>query len=186
MRLRRIFRPSLASRLAPYAAGATAGCVALLLAVGGSGDLFGFSPREAPLDVAAADVRVVDGGTLRLGERVLRLQALEVPERGQARCAVAGGLPQDCGAAATEALARLVANRDLSCRVQGHDRLGRAIGLCSAGGIEVNASLVASGWALVDRGAQPGLAAIEAAARAAGRGLWSAATPSPEAWRRGS
>jgi endonuclease YncB( thermonuclease family) len=185
MRVRRIFRPSLATRLAPYAAGGTAMCVVVLLAVGVPRELFGSAPREAPLQAAAADVRVVDGGTLRLGERIVRLQALEVPERGRAICRDSSGREQDCGAASAEAMARLVADRDLTCRIQGHDRQGRAIGLCSAAGTELAASQVAAGWALVDRGGQPALAAIEATARAARRGLWAAATPPPESWRRG-
>jgi endonuclease YncB( thermonuclease family) len=44
---------------------------------------------------------------------------------------------------------------------------------------------VVAGWALADGGAAPELTALEAAARQGGRGLWSAAQPAPDAWRRG-
>ena len=185
MRVRRIFRPTLAARLAPVALGGAAVVVALALATAVPGDLLGSAPQEATLQAAAGEVRVIDGGTLKLGERVLRLQALAVPERGQAQCRDAGGGSTDCGAASAQALARLVAARDLACKVQSHDRQGRAIGQCSAGGVELAASQVADGWAFAERGAPAALAALESTARQERRGLWSAATPPAERWRSG-
>ncbi len=41
------------------------------------------------------------------------------------------------------------------------------------------------GWALAERGAGPGYAEQEAAARAAGKGLWRGAFVSPREWRQG-
>ena len=127
---------------------------------------------------------MVDGETLRLGHRVLRLQALQVPARGEASCRDVAGRTTDCGTAAAEVLARLVAGRDLSCRISGEDRHGRAHGRCEAGGVALEPALVAAGWALADGGAANGLGAAEAAARQGGRGLWSA-QPAPDARRRG-
>jgi endonuclease YncB( thermonuclease family) len=142
--------------------------------------LLGSPPREQDWSALAAEVRVVDGDTLRLGDRMLRLAAVDAPDRGQA-CADAGGRWFDCGAAAAEALSRLVNGRSVVCRVQGHDRFGRGLGTCRAAGAELNAGLVSSGWALAE---DDGLAELEAAARAAGRGLWAGGFSRPETWRR--
>lgn len=152
-----------------------------LAGLGLPGSLLGFVPHEQSWTAEAGSVRVVDGDTLRLGERTLRLAGLVSPPRGQT-CTTPGGAGFDCGGAAAEALARLVQRSDLACRVRGRDRFGRALGVCEAGGVETNTALVAAGWALAASG-EGGLLAAEAAARGAGRGLWSYPAGAPESWR---
>lgn len=179
MRRRRIFRPAPGPRRwGTLLLGCAAVAGALGLAVAMPGDLLGPAPREKLWTAASAEVRVVDGDALRLGDRILRLEGLTVPERGQARCPDAQG--EDCAAAAVAALARLVQNEALECRIRGHDRHGRALGLCRAAGVEVNAALVGAGWALAEGGS---LAPQEAMARQQGLGLWAPSTSLPEAWR---
>jgi endonuclease YncB( thermonuclease family) len=177
---RRIFRPAAQPRRWPNPA-LLLGAAALgwlVIGLGLPADLFGSAPREREWTVAAAEVRVVDGDTLRLGDRTLRLSGIEAPPRGL-RCTDGEGRGFDCGAASAEALARLVSGRDLVCRVNGRDRFGRALGACSAGTANVNASLVDGGWARASE-AGGGLAAAEAAARAARRGLWAGRFPAGE------
>lgn len=179
---RRIFRP--ASSRPPWRTLLVA--VAGLLTVGAMSGiglpsaLLGSPPREQDWSALAAEVRVVDGDTLRLGDRMLRLAGVDAPDRGQA-CADAAGRWFDCGAASAEALSRLVNGRSVVCRVQGHDRFGRGLGTCRAAGAELNAGLVSSGWALAE---DDEMGVLEAAARAAGRGLWASGFSRPEAWRR--
>ncbi|TCZ56262.1 thermonuclease family protein [Roseicella aquatilis] len=187
MRVRRIFRPSPLARLrAPLMVLSGLGLVGLVGAQAVPRDLFQGRGEPPPLLAPAGEVRVLDGETLRLGRQVLRLAALQAPERGLAACRDAAGRARDCGAAAADALAALVAGRDLACRVEGADGRGRALGTCEAGGVEVNATLIATGWALADAKASPALAAAEAAARQGGRGLWGEARPAPDSWRRRS
>jgi endonuclease YncB( thermonuclease family) len=184
MRTRRIFRPAPSPRRwGTLAAGCAAVLGAVLIAVAVPGELFGSAPRDQLWTAGPGEVRVLDGDTLRLGDRVLRLAALEVPDRGRATCRDGAGQAADCAGLAAESLARLVADRALECRVQGRDRFGRGLGTCRAGGVELNASLVAAGWALAEAGAQPALGAVEAGARRAGRGLWAAGVSPPERWR---
>ena len=61
----------------------------------------------------------------------------------------------------------------------GFDRYGRLLGRCSAGGIDLNATMVRDGWA-VDYG---GYAAEERQARQAGRGIWAYDFDTPSDWR---
>ena len=184
MRIRRIFRPTPAARLrAPLAIATAAGLFGLLISGAVPRDLLGAGGTSQVVSAVAADVRVLDGETLRVGQQVLRMHALKVPERGRAACRDAAGQALDCGVAAAAALAGLVGGRDVTCELRGVDGHGRPLGTCQAGGVDVNASLVAAGWARADSGAAPALGGIEAAARQGGRGLWQ--SPDAESWRRG-
>jgi endonuclease YncB( thermonuclease family) len=183
-RPRRIFRPAASPRRwrTPLLVSTVVVMAGLLSGIGLPPDLMGSAPREQDWSALAAEVRVVDGETLRLGDRTVRLAGVEAPERGQ-NCADANGRWFDCGAAAAEALSRLVNGRSVVCLVAGRDRFGRGLGLCSAGGAELNAGLVTTGWALA--GADDAdLLAKEAEARRAARGLWAGGFTRPEDWRR--
>ena len=114
---------------------------------------------------------MVDGGTLRLRDRVVRLQGVEPPPRGTT-CGPRDGSGEDCGAAATNALAALVREAPVACRITGEDRLGRPYGICQASGTELNRAVVAAGWARADR-ARPELKHAEAVARAGRLGVWA-------------
>jgi endonuclease YncB( thermonuclease family) len=175
MRPRRIFTPAYhPRRWGPIAVGAVAAAAMVGLAVALPSDLFGPSPRGQVLRGTAGEVRVIDGETLALGPQVLRLAGVRAPQRGQP-CQDAAGRAFDCGAAAAEALVRLIGGRAVECEVQGRDAMGRPLGACRVGGADLNASLVAEGWVLAGSGATA-LLPLEASARESRRGLWAAAT----------
>jgi endonuclease YncB( thermonuclease family) len=183
-RRRRIFRPAQDPRRwrTPLLVLAAVLLAAVLSGVGLPTNLMGSAPREQDWSALAAEVRVVDGDTLRLGDRTLRLAKVDAPERGQG-CADASGAWFDCGAAAAEALSRLVNGRSVVCLVAGRDRFGRGLGVCKAGSVELNASLIGAGWALAAED-DAALVALEAEARRAARGLWAGGFTRPEEWRR--
>ena len=124
------------------------------------------------LDAQPTQVAVVDAGTLRLQNRVVRLLGVEPPSRGTT-CKASDGSGFDCGAAATNALAALVQLTPVACRLRGHDDMGRAYAICEASGTELNHAVIAAGWARADN-LLPGLKSEEAVARAERRGLWAA------------
>lgn len=170
---RRIFRASLATRsrqtgrTALVWLGAALGSAALVM-VGLSSDLFGRAPEGPDRLVASpGQVAVIDGDTLRLEGHVIRLVGVEAPNRGD-RC----GPAADCGGAATAALAGLVRDRQVECRLSGRDRLGRPFGACLANGVDLSRAIVASGWARAQED-RPGLANLELLARRQGAGLWA-------------
>ncbi len=186
MRRRKLYQPARSPRRwgRALAVGATALLGGGVLALGVPGELMGSAPRSQDWSTPNAQVRIVDGDTLRLGDRMLRLYGVEAPERGQF-CTDPQGRLYDCGTAAAAELARLVGERHVDCRVAGRDRFGRALGACRAGEIDLNASMVSIGWALADAGAVPALGPHEAAARQAQRGLWAGGFEPPAHWRRG-
>jgi endonuclease YncB( thermonuclease family) len=136
-----------------------------LVMLGLSGSLFGQMTSEARvISAAPGQVAVIDGDTLRLAGTVVRLSDVLAPRRGQA-CAAG----PDCGVQATSALAELVRDQRVECRVSGHDEMGRPAARCDAGGQDVNAALVSVGWA---RAATPTFRAAETAARTRHLGIW--------------
>lgn len=177
---RRIFRPgplapprrSLAVRPTLALAVAAVLLVAGIALLSRPTNLFGRVPAGAGTVQAGPEaVAVVDGGTLRLDQRVVRLHGVAAPVRGRP-CQGADGHEFDCGGAAAERLANLVRDRAVTCRLVGHDAAGRAQAICAAGGTELNRAIVAAGFARATPG-EPALSAAEAEARAARRGLWA-------------
>jgi endonuclease YncB( thermonuclease family) len=130
-------------------------------------------PPAKELNAQPAQVAVVDGGTLRLRDRVVLLQGVEPPSRGTT-CGPSEGSGEDCGAAAANALAALVHEAPVACRITGEDGLGRPYAICQASGTELNRAVVAAGWARTDA-ARPDLKQAEDSARAGRRGVWASA-----------
>jgi endonuclease YncB( thermonuclease family) len=126
-------------------------------------------------------VGIVDGDKLdvlrtdRHAERV-RLQGIDAPERGQ-----------PYGIQAKQALAELVAGATVTVLPAGRDRAGRLLAdLQLPDGRSVTAELVRQGMAWLFRkySQDPTLAALEAEARGARRGLWEDRRPVPPwEWR---
>ena len=131
-------------------------------------DLFGrTAPPAERIGAEPAEVMVVDGDTLRIGLQVLRLRGVVAPSRGDS-CQG----KQDCGSAAASALADLVRQRRVDCRLAGRDGGGRPLATCEAGGLDLGRAMVSSGWARAGSD-QPELADLELLARRNGDGLWA-------------
>ncbi|CUH20012.1 Succinoglycan biosynthesis protein ExoI [Jannaschia seosinensis] len=101
---------------------------------------------------AVGQARVIDGGTIRIGNIRIRLQGIDALESGQAREDASGGL-YPCGGQAANALDNLIGRRTVACRREDTDRYGRVVGTCivSATGEELNAHMVREGWATACR-----------------------------------
>lgn len=168
---RRIFRSQAVPRprlTRPVLLVGAALALAGLAVAGLSSDLFGrTAPAAERVSADAAGVTVIDGGTLRLGLQVVRLRGVDAPSRLDL---CRGG--RDCGGAATSALAALVRDRRVDCRLMGRDRQGRPLANCEANGTDLSRAIVASGWARAGSGA-PDLADLELHARQRSAGLWA-------------
>ena len=135
---------------------------------------------SAPL---AGHPRVVDGDSLELAGRRIRLFGIDAPELHQ-HCRTGDDRTYDCGAAARRALADLVGGNAVTCTPVGasHDR---AVALCQANGRDLGEQLVRSGHALELHNFSRGrYRSAEREARAARRGLWAGRFEEPAAWRR--
>jgi micrococcal nuclease len=124
--------------------------------------------------------RVIDGDTIVAGGVTIRYLLVDAPETGDSHA--------DCyGANAAQFNADLVLGKtvELDYDATCNDRFGRALAYVTVGGQDVNRLLIERGYACVlhippdgdDRADE--LAAVQATARSARRGLWGACDPVP-------
>lgn len=137
---------------------------------------------RARAETVTGSARVLDGDTLEIGAERIRLFGIDAPETAQ-RCRDARGRSWGCGTSATQRLERLIDGRPVTCRGDQRDDYGRVLGVCSAGGRELNAELVREGsaWAFVKY--SDTYLDEERQARAARRGVFAAENEAPWAFR---
>ncbi|ALK08645.1 thermonuclease family protein [Blastochloris viridis] len=133
--------------------------------------------RGEPGEVAGF-ARVIDGDSLAIDGRDVRLFGIDAPELHQ--LCERGGRPWPCGEAAKRRLGELAASRFVRCTVRDTDRYRRAVSDCRAGGEDLGQRMVEAGLAVAERG----YFTAEVAARAAGRGIWAGGFERPAEWRR--
>lgn len=139
--------------------------------------LIGVAAWLTPLEQLGGRV-VVDGDSLRIGSRDIRILGIDAPELHQTCTRDSRAFA--CGQAAKEELGRLTAGADVQCRITGRDRYGRSLARCMAGTRDLGAALVAQGMA-VAYGAYDD---EERLAREARRGLWAGLFERPSEWRK--
>ena len=127
-----------------------------LVGVVALGALLAMPMRESAARAPAGDgdlaglARVIDGDTLEIAGRHVRLEGIDAPESGQT-CGRRLIGSWRCGSAAADALAKLVAKRRVSCESRGNDKYDRMLGICFVDGRDINAEMVREGfaWAFV-------------------------------------
>jgi endonuclease YncB( thermonuclease family) len=106
--------------------------------------------QAAAAEVLSGPARIVDGDTLDIGNVRVRLEGIDAPETNQT-CGRKWFGSFECGQAATRLLLDLTKDREVICDGRGRDKYGRTLGVCFAGGLELNAEMVRRGmaWAFV-------------------------------------
>lgn len=135
---------------------------------------------------ARLPLRVIDGDSLEIAGRKVRLHGIDAPETGQT-CRDDKGRPYGCGERATGALI-LMAAGGLRCALAGDeiDRYGRLIATCYAvDGVNINAEMVSAGYALAYRQYSKEYVEKESKARDGKKGMHRGAFVPPWDWRRG-
>jgi endonuclease YncB( thermonuclease family) len=123
------------------------------------------------------EVRVIDGDSLSLNGRMVRLWGIDAPELQQG--CTRGSETYACGRAARERLRALARNGAVTCDGIGTDQYDRLLAVCHTGAVDVNATLVREGFAFDFGGYSP----EEVEARAARRGVWAGDNERPRAYR---
>lgn len=133
---------------------------------------------RVPEEVINGNAHALDGDSLVVNKREMRLAGLDAPESRQ--ICEADGKEYPCGRRATIALRRALERGAVTCLGSETDRYGRLLAVCRIQGRDIGAELVRAGMA-VSYGAY---ANEEAEARREERGLWAGRFERPEAYRR--
>ncbi len=127
---------------------------------------------------------VLDGDSLSIKGKRVRLQGVDAPELGQI-CLVDGD-SWPCGDAARSALERRISGHVVECDAVDIDRYGRTLAKCYVADVDIGSWLVSEGWAFAYRKYSTEYFVQEQEARAARRGIWRGHVLPPWHWRRGA
>ena len=131
--------------------------------------------------VVAGSAKAVDGDTLEVSGRRVRLFGIDAPESDQT--CQKDGATWACGQVAAQQLSSLIEGQHVECRGSGVDQYGRMLAVCSAGPEELNEVMVEQGWAVAYRQYSDNYIAAEARAKANHLGMWSSTFMLPSDYR---
>jgi endonuclease YncB( thermonuclease family) len=135
----------------------------------------------AVAEVVSGPARAIDGDSLNVDGREVRLFGIDAPEATQ-QCA-RDGEAWACGQEAEEQLAALVAAGPVTCQGDEVDQYGRLVAVCQAGRFDINRTLVAYGYAVAFRQYSDAYVREEQRARASALGIWASTFDLPQNYR---
>ena len=145
-----------------------------------------FSQPTKSQEIIAANLKIVaaDGDSFAIGNRKLRLKAIDAPELHQT-CMDSDGAIWACGLRARTALIALLAEPGLKCQSDLSDRFGRALAICSSNKTnDIGRALVMAGMAMSNEfKTMRTYGDEEDDARVAKNGIWRGDFIPPKEWR---
>ena len=134
---------------------------------------------------ARAESPVIDGDSLRINNKDIRLIGIDAPEYDQ-YCFDANNIEYECGQEAYMFLKILVENglkqnQKLKCNKKGMDKYKRDLSECFIGNININKAMIKSGYAVVYR--HDSYQKLEDQARKRQIGIWQGKFMRPELYR---
>ena len=129
-------------------------------------------------------VTVIDGDTLEMHVKRIRLHGIDAPESGQT-CRSKSGKTYRCGQLAAIQMAKYIKRKTIRCNVRDTDRYGRLVAVCLADGQDINKRIVSDGFALAYRRYSRDYVAVERDAERDKVGMWQGAFIKPWDWRKG-
>ncbi len=153
----------------------TVSMIALVVLVAALNWLFPESD-ETPANITGR-AHVIDGDSLVVDGYEVRMVGIDAPE-GRQNCQ-RSGRSWPCGEESSRRLSTLIRRKTVTCNVEGRDRFGRLLAICSVGNNNLNRAQVRNGWAV----SYGRFKKEERAAKASKSGIWSGTFERPRAWR---
>ena len=134
---------------------------------------------------AAEYVKVVDGDSLEIGKKRVRLLEIDAPEYKQ-YCFDKHKQKYDCGKLSRRFLDDMLKRNGykLKCHSRETDRYGRDLAECYVGGKNLNLEMIKAGWAVTYRTENPLYLSAEEQAKKGKKGVWQGKLMRPEYYRR--
>lgn len=126
---------------------------------------------------------VVDGDTLTLNSKRIRLHAYDAPEALQT-CEDVNGKEYACGSVATQKLKELVNGHEVTCSKRKVDKYDRIVATCSVAGNDIGKEMVRSGNAVAYFYYSWRLTPMHFEAMILNKGIWAGSFINPYQWRK--
>lgn len=124
---------------------------------------------------------VIDGDTIVLNGRRIRLFGIDAPETDQP-CLIRGKNIA-CGVVSKNVLVGFIVGQTIRCERKDIDRYKRDVSLCYAGDLSLSAAMVKSGYAVAYRKYSSMFVGEEEFAKRNRRGMWNGTFIMPWDWR---
>lgn len=133
------------------------------------------------LNAPAQNIKVVDGDSLEIDGKRIRLNGIDAPEYKQ-KCKNAAGKTYACGKKSMYYVEDFIADKYVDCRcLPEKDRYERELCECFVDGVSLNEALVSAGWAVAYR--DNNYTKMEKVAREHKRGIWQGKNMRPALYR---
>jgi len=139
-------------------------------------------PRNDTSFSLTGRARVLDGDTLRINGRRIRLHGMDAPEMHQT-CRNERGRRWHCGIEARRHLVSLIGGVRISCYQVTTDHFGRMVAVCRRGRMDLGRRMVRDGWAVAYVRYSRAYVQEETQAKRNRRGIWRGSFVRPEDWR---
>ncbi len=139
------------------------------------------SSAEEIISSPLAPVKAVDGDSLEIGTRRIRLMGIDAPEYTQL-CKDKKQQNYPCGKESLSHLQKLIANGEVRCIIHKKDKYNRDLCTCYVGKTDLNAEMIRSGHAIVYL--ESDYAAEQAEAKRRKNGIWNGRFMHPRLYRR--
>ena len=147
--------------------------------------------RSDEIKIISGLAKVIDGDTIQISEKKIRLLGIDAPEKKQ-QCRKAWltisfltfNKEYLCGEISTKKLKKKIDNKSIICKWTEKDRYNRFIAECYKGKININAWLVQNGYAVAYRKYSTKFIGQENIARKEQLGLWAGSFEMPWDYRK--
>lgn len=130
-------------------------------------------------------IKIVDGDSLEIGKRRIRLQGIDAPEYIQ-YCFKPNKKRYSCGLRSKDYLEKMVkqSHYQINCKVVGYDRYRRELSECFSQNKNLNLEMIKNGWAVAYRTDNTDYLQAEKQAKSEKKGIWKGKFMRPEYFRR--
>ena len=130
-------------------------------------------------------VFVLDGDSIKVGKKEVRLFGLDAPEYKQ-NCFDAQNEEYPCGQASRDFLSNLANGKEANCLYAEKDKYDRFLGKCFVGGVSINEEIVKNGMAVIYNFTESSekMDDLEKQAKASKIGIWRGSFELPKDYRK--